>query len=42
VGHFDAPQCVEVCPVACIVVNPEYKETPEQLLMKYQGLVVNP
>ena len=38
VGHFDAPQCVEVCPVACIVVNPAHKETPEQLLLKYQGL----
>lgn len=39
VGHFDAPQCIEVCPVACIVVNPEHKETPAQLLLKYQGLV---
>ncbi len=22
VGHFDAPQCMEVCPVSCIPVNP--------------------
>jgi len=22
VGHFDEPQCVQVCPVACIPVNP--------------------
>jgi ferredoxin len=22
VGHFDEPQCVQICPVACIPVNP--------------------
>ena len=22
VGHFDEPQCVQVCPVSCIPVNP--------------------
>jgi ferredoxin len=22
VGHFDEPQCVQVCPVACIPVHP--------------------
>ena len=26
VGHFDTPQCVEVCPVDCIPVNPEFVE----------------
>jgi len=35
VGHFEEPQCQLVCPVACIPKNPEYKETPEQLMMKY-------
>jgi ferredoxin len=39
IGHFDNPQCVEVCPVACIVVDPHLKETAEQLLLKYQALV---
>ena len=38
VGHFDEPQCVQVCPVECIPVNPERVETPEQLLQKYQRL----
>jgi ferredoxin len=39
VGHFDAPQCVEVCPVDCIPVNPDNVETREQLLRKYEGLM---
>ena len=38
VGHFDTPQCVQVCPVSCIPVNPSCVETPEQLLAKYRGL----
>ena len=38
VGHFDEPQCVQVCPVECIPVNPERTETPEQLRAKYEGL----
>lgn len=38
VGHFDAPQCVQVCPVACIVVNASHLETQEQLLDKYKRL----
>ena len=39
VGHFDKPQCVEVCPVDCIPVNPERIETKEQLRLKYEGLM---
>lgn len=38
VGHFDEPQCVQVCPVECIPVNPEAVETKEQLLAKYRSL----
>lgn len=38
VGHFNEPQCVQVCPVNCIPINPEYVESPEQLLQKYQRL----
>ena len=38
VGHFDEPQCVQVCPVSCIPVNPAHVETPEQLLAKYRRL----
>ncbi len=40
VGHFDEPQCVQVCPVCCIPVNPACVETPIQLLTKYQRLQV--
>jgi formate hydrogenlyase subunit 6/NADH:ubiquinone oxidoreductase subunit I len=38
VGHFDKPQCREVCPVDCIPLNPEYNESHQQLLQKYQAL----
>ncbi len=38
VGHFDEPQCVQLCPVSCIPVNPSHVETPEQLLAKYHRL----
>ena len=38
VGHFDEPQCVQVCPVSCIPVNPSRVETPEQLRAKYLAL----
>ena len=39
VGHFGEPQCVQVCPVECIPVNPEHVETREQLQAKYARLV---
>ena len=38
VGHFDVPQCQQVCPVDCIPVNPDFKETPIELQLKYQRL----
>jgi ferredoxin len=38
VGHFDEPQCVQVCPVACIPIHPEHVETREQLMAKYLSL----
>jgi len=38
VGHFDTPQCVEVCPVDCILVDPEHIESKQQLLQKYSRL----
>jgi ferredoxin len=38
VGHFDEPQCVQVCPVSCIPINPAFVETPAQLLAKFQQL----
>jgi len=39
VGHFDEPQCVQVCPVACIPVDPKRVESRETLWQKYQRLV---
>ena len=39
VGHFDAPQCQQVCPVECIPLDPDRSETHEQLLAKYQRLI---
>jgi ferredoxin len=41
VGHFDEPQCVQVCPVSCIPVNPEFVEDQETLWQKYRRLQEN-
>jgi hypothetical protein len=38
VGAEDEPQCKLVCPADCIVQNPDFEETPEQLLAKYESL----
>lgn len=39
VGHFDTPQCQEVCPVECCLPDPERRENREELLAKYRRLV---
>ena len=39
VGHYNEPQCIEVCPVDCIVTNPDKVESREELKAKYQALV---
>ncbi len=39
VGHFDEPQCVQVCPVACIPIDPQQVENPIQLWDKYRRLI---
>ncbi|MBT4386639.1 MAG: YfhL family 4Fe-4S dicluster ferredoxin [Betaproteobacteria bacterium] len=38
IGHFDNPQCQEVCPVECIPVNPRKVESKDDLLQKYRRL----
>ena len=39
VGAFDAPKCVEVCPVeGAIIPNPDIQESKDDLLAKYQRL----
>jgi ferredoxin len=35
VGHFDEPQCQQLCPVACIPVDPQHQESPSQLQAKF-------
>ena len=36
VGHYDEPQCQQVCPVDCIPKDPDNEETPEELMAKYE------
>ena len=38
VGAEDEPQCKLACTVDCIVPNPDWEESPEDLLAKYQQL----
>jgi len=38
VGHFDEPQCQQVCPVSCIPFDPDFKESKGQLYQKYLKL----
>ena len=40
VGHFDEPQCVEVCPVECILIDPDHPETQQELAAKAQRLQI--
>lgn len=35
VGHYDTPQCQQVCPVDCISKDPEHKESQDELMEKY-------
>ncbi|MCB5206968.1 YfhL family 4Fe-4S dicluster ferredoxin [Methylovorus mays] len=39
VGHFDKPQCQDVCPVSCIPLDPDVVEDRDQLYQKYLKLV---
>lgn len=41
VGHFDTPQCRDVCPVNCIPLDPARMESHEQLMDKYRRLTGN-
>jgi len=40
VGHFETSQCIEVCPVDCIIVDADHVETKDELLRKYEGLIL--
>jgi ferredoxin len=39
VGHFDEPQCQQVCPVDCIPLDPAHIETEDELMTKYHSLI---
>jgi ferredoxin len=38
VGHHPEPQCVRVCPVVCIIPDPDFREDHETLYRKYRLL----
>ena len=38
VGHFEQPQCREVCPVDCIPLDEAHVESREALQAKYEQL----
>ena len=38
VGAHDEPQCSSICPVECIVTDPDHQEAHEELLEKYHRL----
>jgi ferredoxin len=40
VGAFETPRCIEVCPVDCIIHDPDHVEAPEVLKDKYERLHV--
>ena len=42
VGHYDTPQCVEVCPVECIPKDPNHEEDHDTLHEKYVKLTGTP
>ncbi len=39
VGHYDTSQCVDVCPVDCIPLDPAHEESQDELHSKYEGLM---
>lgn len=41
VGHFENPQCVEVCPVDCIIVDADHAESRAQLEEKHRYLITS-
>jgi ferredoxin len=41
VGYYDTPTCVSVCPVDCIITDPEREEDHSTLLKKFESLVLD-
>ncbi len=40
VGSFSEPQCIEVCPVDCIILDPDNQETAQELQFKFDRLEI--
>lgn len=38
IGHYDEPTCIKVCPIDCIVPDPDNKETESSLTEKLERL----
>ena len=38
VGFYDEPTCDKVCPIDCIIPDPERIETEEELLRKHKAI----
>ncbi|NIE76117.1 YfhL family 4Fe-4S dicluster ferredoxin [Pantoea sp. Ap-967] len=38
VGHYDEPQCQQVCPVDCIPLDEAHPETEDELMAKYRRI----
>lgn len=38
VGHYDQASCVQICPVECILTDPNRQETLDQLAEKFERL----
>ena len=38
VGHHDTSQCIDICPVDCIIDDPNHNETEDQLITKFKRL----
>lgn len=41
VGHFEEAQCVQVCPVDCIVVDEAMGESQDELWAKFQRVTAH-
>lgn len=35
VGHYDKPTCISVCPIDCIIIDPEHTESQDALWDKF-------
>lgn len=37
-GHYDEPTCVKVCPIDCVIADPNNVETEDTLMAKFRAL----